>query len=60
MENITSTERIRLTLKLSCKFFSALAFKQGSNNFVGFFFPFSLLTKIPINVYLPRDTEYNV
>lgn len=59
MENITSTEKIRL--ETLSQIFSALAFKQGSNNFVGFFFfPFSLLTKIPINIYVPRDTEYNV
>lgn len=47
-------------LETLLQIFSALAFKQGSNNFVVFFFfPFSLSTKIPINIYVPRDTECN-
>jgi len=52
MENITSGERIRVTLKLPFNgFFSALTFKQSSENV--FFSPSSsLFTKRPSNIYI--------
>lgn len=50
-------------LETLSNFFSTLAFKLSSDNFVCdffFSFPFSLLTELPINMYVLGDAEYDV
>lgn len=62
MENITSTERIRVTLKL----FQTFLVLWLSNKVliilcvIFFSFPFSLLTELPMNMYVLGDAEYDV